>query len=412
MPRLTTALINATQAPPPGKRVVLTDDASPGLSLRISSGAASWSVVYRPQGGPMVRQTIGHYPEISLAVAREKAAEIQLAKARGGNPAKEKRAAVARDRLTFDLLADDFVRLYVERRKAPRSIAGDKWLLKIARDAWGAKAATSITRGDVAALLDDAAVRGGVLSNRLRAVLSKLFNWSLEREHVGSNPVAGTTRREKESPKDRVLSDDELRLFLETLNDPAVPCELGVAYALQFALATAARPGEVTGLAWRELSLDSDAPSWNLPPERSKNGHGRVVPLSKWALSLLEQARGAGAPRPGGEVYVFPSKYKGAAPLARHSLSQALGAVRAVDGLAAFTPHDLRRSAATIAGRAGVSEAAIEILLGHAAVGVTRKVYSLASREKEVRTAVDAIAETCQGLMQRQAARREAARRA
>ena len=74
----------------------------------------------------MQRQTIGRYPAVSLVLAREKAAEIRLAKAQGRNPQKEKCVAVARDRVAFDTLADDFIRLYVERRKAPRSIASGK----------------------------------------------------------------------------------------------------------------------------------------------------------------------------------------------------------------------------------------------------------------------------------------------
>ena len=409
--KLTNALIAATQTPPKGKRVELKDDASSGLTLRMSSTAAAWSVAYRPIGGKMQRQTLGRYPEVSLALAREKAAEILLAKGAGRNPAKEKRVAVTRDRLTFDALADDFVRLYVERRKAPRSVKDDKWLLGIARAAWGAKAATTISRGDVAALLDDVAVRGGVLSNRVRAVLSKLFSWALERDAVAVNPVAGTTRRQKEAPKSRALTEAEATLFLETLNDPAVPCELGVALALQMILATGGRPGEVAGMTYAELSLDGPCPVWSLSATRSKSGRERVIPLSKFALSIIERARKVGASRPGGAGCVFPSRYMGAAPLARHSLSQALPAVRAVDDLAPFVPHDLRRTSATIAGDLGASKAAIGLLLGHAPAGVTQRVYSRSERAGEVRAAVDAIGAYLEGLITKRAAEREAARR-
>ena len=59
--RLTNALITATQPPPPGKRLELKDDASPGLTLRISATASSWSVTHRPKGGAMERITMAGF---------------------------------------------------------------------------------------------------------------------------------------------------------------------------------------------------------------------------------------------------------------------------------------------------------------------------------------------------------------
>jgi integrase len=401
--KLTNAAIAATQAPPKGKRVELTDDGSPGLVLRISSTASTWSFVYRI-GAKMVRATIGRYPDVSLALARERAAEIRLARGQGRDPRQEKRVTASRAHLTLDALADDFERIYVSK-KAPRSISEDKRLLRIARDAWGTRPAASIGRADVARLLDDVAERGGVMSNRLRSALSKLFNWALEREDVITNPVSTVARRAKEKPKERVLSDAEMMLFIETLIDPLVPCELGVALALQLIVATAARPGEVAGMSYDELTLDSPAPVWTIPAVRSKSRRAHVVPLSKWAVSLIERARAAGDRRQAGKRFVFPARYKSNSGLASPALSQALPEIRAVDDLAAFTPHDLRRSAATLARNHGATYDGVLWLLGHTRPGVTG-IYDRSNHDAAARHAVDIIGEYVAGLSAKQAAKR------
>ena len=405
--KLTNAAIAATQAPPKGKRVELKDDASPGLVLRISATASTWSFTYR-LGSKMIRATIGRYPDVSLAQARDRAAEIRLAKGQGRDPRREKKVATARELLTFDALADDFMRLYVERKKAPRSIVEDRALLRIARDAWGAKPVASIGRADVAVLLDEVAGRGGVMSNRVRACLSKLFNWALEREAVANNPVATVARRAKETPKDRVLTDAEMSLFLETLIDPACPGELGTALALQLIVATAGRPGEVAGMSYDELTLDGPSPVWTIPAARSKSRRAHVIPLSAWAVGLIVRANAIGERRQAGKRFVFPARYKRDAGLTSPALSQALPDIRAVDGLEPFTPHDLRRSAATLARNHGASFDGVLWLLGHSRPGVT-SIYDRSNHDDAARTAVDIIGRYVAQLAAKQEAKRRAA---
>ena len=115
---------------------------------------------------------------------------------------------------------------------------------------------------------------------------------ALEREVVNFNPISGLSRRAKEVAKDRVLSEPELTMFLETLGDPAVPCELGVAYALMLILATAARPGEVTGLPWSELNLDGDAPVWRLPRALEERPRARHPAFSMGAQHPRKSTEG------------------------------------------------------------------------------------------------------------------------
>jgi integrase len=114
------------------------------------------------------------------------------------------------------------------------------------------------------------------------------------------------------------------------------------ATALRLILVTAARPGMVRGMVGSELrdlrGPSEHGPHWSLPAERMKAGSAFITPIFE---------------------------------LHRHHLQQA--AERLVAGLAMtrWTPHDLRRTAATILGRAGYSLEQIGALLAHTRKGVT-----------------------------------------
>jgi integrase len=71
--------------------------------------------------------------------------------------------------------------------------------------------------------------------------------------------------------------------------------------ALQFAILTAARSGEVRGATWDEV--DFDAALWTIPPERMKAKREHVVPLSEPALRILRRCMQL---RSGGEPLIFP----------------------------------------------------------------------------------------------------------
>jgi integrase len=371
----------------------------------MSATAKTWSVAYRVPGANMQRLTIGRYPQISIAQARARAAEVTVAKSRGLDPARDKREIVDQGRLTFDKLADDFLSIYAVR-KAPKTASEYRYALKLARDHFGSKSPVSIRREDIGNLLDDIAKRAPVLSNRVRATLSKTFAWALERGDVKENPTIGVSKRVKEVAKERVLSETEIALLLETLSDVVCPCEDGTSVALRLILATAARPSEVTGMRWSELDLEDDLPFWRLPAARAKGGKVRIIPLSRWALTLLSEAREAGSKREHGKDYVFPARYTSEA-LAAPALSRALPEVLAIYSLEHCTPHDLRRTAATWSRNMGASLDGVIQLLGHSRAGVTA-IYDRSTHDAEARRAVDLIAEGADRVLARLLAKRKA----
>src|SRR5436309_3312396 len=97
--------------PPAAGRVDYFDDATPALSLRVTSNdVRTWTVFYRDKNGRQKRLTLGRYPAVKLVDARELARDTQRKVAHGGDPVVEKRAA--RDVLTFGELAKEYIESY------------------------------------------------------------------------------------------------------------------------------------------------------------------------------------------------------------------------------------------------------------------------------------------------------------
>ena len=382
----TDTMIRSAEAPA-GGRLEITDARCPGLVLRVTDKGVKtfafkyWSTAQRKA----VRLTLGKYPDLTLAGARRQAEVRRHASEDGRDLHAEKiaGAAEARGAATFDEAADRFIEEYSKPRKA--SWKGDVHYLKHVRAEWKGRRADSITDDDAAELLDGIAAGSPVNANRTQSLLHKMFAWLKEpgRKVVKINPLAGMPRRAREVPKDRVLTDEELRAFWLGLDDPKLPAERPVALALRFILLTMARPGEAAGALRDELrGLGSEDAEWHLPAARTKNRRAHIIPLSPEAAAVVGAAMKEGSP------VVFRSVFEARASIARNSLSQALTEIRTHLELEAFTPHDLRRTAATIARRAGAPRSDVKAMLNHAERDVTGvyDLYEMLAEKRAVAT--------------------------
>jgi integrase len=133
-------------------------------------------------------------------------------------------------------------------------------------------------------------------------------------------------------------------------------------------------------MRWRDLERDSRGWWWNLPAELTKTNRAHRVPLSPQALAVIEALR----PLTGSTEWVLASRADGKRLT---WLSHSSARLRAWSGLEHFTPHDLRRTAATWLGRSGVRPDTIDQLLNHAAGRITRT-YNRAGYDAEKRQAV------------------------
>jgi integrase len=203
-----------------------------------------------------------------------------------------------------------------------------------------------------------------------------MFNFAIEREWIESNPCHMVKRPAPERPRQRVLSEDEIRRVWNSLaSEHAITAAL-----FKLRLLTAQRGGEVHGAAWAEIDLVSRW--WTIPPERSKNGLAHRVPLSPQAVRILKALK---AEADEDATWVFPSTRK-TGPHVKHA-QKAIERIVDRSGVE-FRGHDLRRTAASLMVGAGVPRLVVSKILNHVESGVTA-VYDRHSYDAEKRAALD-----------------------
>jgi integrase len=382
---LTAARVEQLKRTPPAVgRLEVWDSKVPGLCLRISAtGAASWSLRYRPRGGGCYQRiTLGSARTLVLADARTRASRLKLEVADGGDPQGDRvaRRHAANGALTFDAVAQRYLDEYARPNKA--SWKFDVSRLRRVRAVWGTRAIASITDDDAAVLLDEIAATAPVGANRTQSVLHKLFIWAKEpgRKFVVANPLAGLRRRTRERPRERVLDDDELAALLRVLSqEPEFPADRPAILALMALILTGQRSGEVAGAVRRELRLDHA--TWEIPAERTKARRAQVVPLAPMALAVFGKAVAGGSER------VFALASHNSLRIALRRALQRAGTRSLIEDPP--VPHDLRRTVATGLAALGIPREDRVAVLAHAASDVHGRVYDKYSRLKEKRAALE-----------------------
>jgi integrase len=375
---LTDTLVRDMPTPTEG-RVEVPDEQVPGLYLIVRpSGTRAWSLVVRIHRGGVKRMALGKWPAISCRKARQLAQEAKGAAATGRDP---------RDRDPSTLTVAQAAESYLDRKPHAKA-AFDRDVLP----ALGARRLATISRGDVAALMDavlgrskDQKQGGRVGANRLRSAFGAFLRYCYEQGWVASNP-AKDIRPHREQSRERVLSPDELvKLWRGTESD--TPSAL----AIRLALLTATRISEVVGASWQEI--DSQAGIWRIPGERTKNRRPHELPLSTLAFATLDRARALGDPR-----WVLPGNKPGT-HLHRISPHTHIRLNRVAWGIPlGFSPHDLRRSAATALADLGTAYRVVQDILNHTRGGPTG-VYVRMSAIELKRTALQTWSDYLAGLL-------------
>jgi integrase len=179
----------------------------------------------------------------------------------------------------------------------------------------------------------------------------------------------------EERPRERVLSEDELRAVWHALESEEVLMEA----LFRLRILTAQRGGEVATM--RRPDLDLAGGWWTIPPEFSKNSLSHRVPLSPWVIEIIEKAL-ASADDP---IWVFPSAMKDG-PI--RAIWQAVSRIRRRSGID-FRPHDWRRTAASLMTGMAISRLVVAKILNHIDPGITA-IYDRHAYDNEKRQALEA----------------------
>ncbi len=386
--RLTEAGIGRLRPAPSGKRDEHYDTVEPGLLLRVTdTGHKSWCLYfYNEAKGKRThqRRTLGRYPDIGLAEARQLAREAKQAIRQGLAPdhhERQRRRAQQRQRAnTFAAVA----KLYMDERGNRLRCAGE-YQRKLDVDllpTFGDQPIADIGRAEIREFLVEKAKHAPIAANRLQALLSVVFNYALDTELVPANPIHRMKMPGVVNARERVLTNDELRsvwLGAETLRYP-------FGTLVRFLILTAQRRGEVAGLTWDEIN----GTGWRLPQARAKGGTGHIVPLAPQALVLLDEARKAQEDMdPDGTLtweHVFTSS-RADLPISGWSKYRPRLESKLPEPVPDWRLHDLRRTAATGMRSLGVDRLTVSKVLNHAEAGVT-KIYDRYAADPEKRRAL------------------------
>ena len=333
------------------------DQRCQGLAVRVApSGVKTWDLAYRIRGtGKMRRLSLGRTSDIGLEQARERANELTTAARSGRDLIAEEEEArtAAASRTTVETLID----LYLRRRVIGRLRTAKAIESRLRRTLKPIlqRHAVEIVRRDIRGLLEAMVDQGkGREAEKRRQVCTAMFRWALLQDIVEADPTAGLEAYDRGTPRDRVLTVEEIETLWKWLESDALSLE--AADILKLELLTGARCGEISGL--RAEEIDRQKWVWTLPAARSKNGRQRVTPVVGAAREIIEQ-RLSGVEK--GPLFLLEN---GSAMTSAH-IGHYLLTRRARMPIATFTSHDLRRTFATMLAEMGVALDLVAAIVGH-----------------------------------------------
>lgn len=373
-----------------------------GLALRVMpDGTKSWALRYRRHAdGVQRRLTLGTYPDVRLKDAKERARKAVAAVADGDDPAGDKQHR--RAGATFEALAGQWVEFKRRQGRADSYMGRSEQRIASLPQWFRETKAADIERVNVTAVLDTVAKRGvSTETNRVQALISAVLKWAVSEGLLERDVSQGIKRRFEEVPRERVLSDDEVRGFW--LGIAGCPASEASKIAMRLCFVLGQRPKEIAHLRKSALALDAPQPTATVDKVTSKNRIEHVIPLPRLAVELLRQACALST---SGD-WVFPSP-KGDGPIDPHTFAKVMDRERrrsangTLFGIRDAQLYDSKKAVATFLGNAGYPDQFIGLLFNHlTAKGgtVTGKHYNHARYMQQKREMVELWARHLEGVL-------------
>ena len=307
-----------------------------GLALQVSpSGARSW-ILNISIGGKRREMGLGSFPGVPLADAREAVREARAKVAAGIDPIMERKAArsalaaAAAAAWSFDKCSRAYVEAMSAKWTAAHELAWTQSLATHASPVLGNLLVRDIGLPHVLQALEPIWSTKTETAARVRGRIESVLDWATTRGYrsEGTNParwkghldtILPAASRVKKVRHFPALPVSDAAAFMAALR-----LESGIAArALEFAILTAARSGEIRGATWSEVDLD--AAMWIIPAERMKMDKEHRVPLSSPAVKLI---RALPVGKPSAPLFLSP---RGVGPLSSAGMSDLIERLNAGD---------------------------------------------------------------------------------
>ena len=370
--KLTRANIAKLTLPAGKAESLFWDDDIHGFGLRVREGGSRVLIFQYKHGNRTRRITLGHCSALDPATARKTAGELYARTKLGHDPAAE------RDERRTDETFGSYIKPFLNWQRGrvrPSTLRHLERHLLINLAPLHRLPFASITRREVATQLSRLSETSPVQANRTRSSLATFLNWAM-REGLTETNVALLTNKNAEKPRERVLSNSEIKTIWNALP------EGDFADIVRVLFLTGQRATEISDLRWDEIDFEKDV--IRLPPHRTKNRRSHTIPMSSMVRSILE------ARQQNGRDYVF-----GIAERGFSGWSKAKARLDEAIKIPEWKIHDLRRTCATGLGELGVYPHVIEAILNHISGtrGGVAGLYNKAAHEIEKAAALQRWAE-------------------
>lgn len=376
MARTTKPLTNTEvkQAKPKDREYNLAD--GQGLYLRVKPNASKlWLFNYsRPFTKQRANISLGSFPTLSLAKAREKRQELLELLVEDIDP-KHHRDDLARANKdahtnTLERVFSDW--LVVKRTKVTPDYANDiegSFQLHILPKL-GKKPVHKIRAIEAIEIIKPIAAKGSLETvKRLCQRLNEVMVYSVNTGLIESNPLSGI-QKAFETPRKRnmpTLRPEQLPELMVVLSNASI--KRTTRCLIEWQLHTMVRPSEAAGARWDEI--DSTKKLWKIPAKRMKRKKPQIIPLTSQTLILLEVMK----PISGGRDHIFPSDRNPRTHINAQTANMALKRM-GFGGL--LVAHGLRALASTTLNENGFDPDVIEAALAHTDKNEVRGAYNRA----------------------------------
>lgn len=370
-----------------------------GLFVKImQSGGKLWQWKYRFEGKEKL-MSFGKYPDVPLALARERHGQARKLLATGIDPMAERKAVKTAEKSSTENSFQSISNKWLEHwqvGKSPRHV--DYVKRRIEADvlpALGSRPIAEIEAPELVAMAKAIEDRGARdIAKRALETVGQIFRYSLAHGYSKRNPsseirpsdILKSTRKQNYARVDQ----KDLSALLK-----AIEVYQGThitRLAIKLISQTFVRTSELIGARWAEFDIENKR--WNIPAERMKMRTPHIVPLSKQALEVLDTLRTL----TGSSELLFPGDRDSKRPMSNNTILKAL---ERMGYKGRMTGHGFRGLASTILHEQGFNHEHIELQLAHAPRNAVSAAYNhalyLAPRAKMMQYWADYLERTQRG---------------
>ena len=426
----TTADQHINKLKPVGKDQYIKDSKVPGLVFRLTKGGKKvWQLRYTVKMGAQWKDrktTIASFDDgAGIAAARKLAEGMRAAIRQGNDPVAEKQARAEQrkaeeaqkeqERLSRVTMMDLFKTWQKMKLQNPKNghkdggASASRWIESKILAKFGELEVSRFGVAEFHQVADPLLEKGhNRAANVVLALTKQMLGFAVTRSYIDSNPLALLTRDDvggRDTERERVLCQYEDPDTHETVPDELADLfkklpESGLSEMSQIAvhlcLSTCCRIGELMRARWSEVDLV--AAEWRIPAENAKNGKAHLVNLSDYALQYFARLHEL----TGGFEWLYPAS-RGNGHIDPKTVTKQIsdrqkekgkeykGRTKKPDTLklprGKWTPHDLRRTGATIMAEQGIAGHIIERCLNHVEPNRMARIYNRHNPRGEMKEA-------------------------